>query len=295
MKKLTRIGALLLALTLALLVPFSVVNAEGIYNTYNGVEYETEDEIKELQDTLENDGYIKISNDLFDELRENGYNWSTYMTDENVLYVEAKAWEKYLETKEVEEINKATIITSNYVNDIVDEGTISDNVDDNIDENADWGTIIIKGAMDADILNNKKHPTASVILYNTTTKEKYNVELDFYNNYTASIKAPIGTYKIYSAFIDELYPPTIAKELEMDGKGQELTTLGTLTIDVEFGESCTKEEYAQHQYHKEKKQEKAKESIGIIVPIIVLIIFALILIGGGIYAYRWYKKKNNDE
>ncbi len=298
-KKITKLVslALMLVIIATAILPMTKVRAMGDnYNCYKDVKYYSTEDIKELESTLKADGYVEISKDYYDELSKTDYWWYGYLQPQMTgkLWVESNAWNEYLQTGAVEQMNEATVITDNYENEQSDQSKLSTHYGENIEEGADWGTIIIKGVMDTEVLESGNHPQAFVTVWNKTLDERYQFTLDYYNNYTTSVNCPSGQYVIASAYIDEKYPAVVEnEEVNVYGDGQTLNNMGSVTFNVTYGTPTTKEEYL-GETTPEPVVDENESTTPYKIIIIVGIVLVIALIGGIIFWIKKIKKQNEN-
>lgn len=214
--------AFLLAPILCMLIPeFAGAKELFTMNLYNGVRYETTDELKELETILRADGYICVSSwcsddlDTTEMLRTTPFSCIDYLD-----YTDFKVFASPISLESLKNggfDNMDTVIINNYGNTEEAqnlEGSIIYNYTINPKnitagmENT--GTLVIESVVNEDILSEYKDSKAVFIFTSYDHGYSYEIDLNAENNFGGVYTIANGNYYVKSVFLGEDCVPAIS-------------------------------------------------------------------------------------
>lgn len=262
-KRLTIISAIISAIIGILCLP---LQAQAYWhNYYQGEHFETEQELEALEKTLLQDGYIEILTDTkeYEDMLMSGEGYALgYASSPNNcshVYIHESDLEKFYQGEY--EFPNRILDDDLLVIDYWTENSIgTEKPFRTIEEAAQEATVgsiatVVKGNMDAKYL--QKGGKESAWVYLACADYILEVELSYFNNYTAVVPFDTKDFVFDSAFFDERYP---VGEIPLEWyRIDETGTRRTLSID--FGEPLTKKEYVEKYGEIERRVEISIDTI----------------------------------
>jgi len=308
------------------------------YNYYKGYNLKSWDDANKL---IKEDKLILINTEEYEHWEE----LHECMTEEGDDYYDFVLWDFYNEGQRLyiyasEEMVETFLKTNNdtdrtngnyymakidFIHDIMivyeyslptsDTGESNQNLNKKVDLSGDWGTLVVQGYIDGQIIENiNPDINASLTVQNIDTGDIYNIELSPINDFANTANITCGWYKVTSAFYSAQYSPVVylgnneEKILYKNTESADTFYMGKFEshrINITFGKPMTKEEYI------EKHTEEIIDEVETLpadeepilppeekknrLPLIIFVSILTIVIGGLAFCTIYLYKKNKNE
>ena len=230
------------------LFPCSLIFAKsgaGGYNEYRSRRYgDSAESVDKLEQVLSEDGYIECNpdNNWLDLDKVDAFKYSALLSDNNYvdyhIWVDKRDLENYKNATDQTIHTELSILQDNAVICAYYEWNIKNRDSENpqgktgneIPEDWETGTLIINVENDTDTQTD-----VIVTLLRNEDKEYYAIRVNKVNGYTATTVVPIGTYFVYSVFLNDKYIAKYDPTFGIDGDGFYMHQNDVMSFTVGFG------------------------------------------------------------
>ena len=215
---------------LMLVFPFFTVKAA--YNRYKNRSYKTREEIDDLKQILEADGYIRVTKDMegFEKLDNDKRFYNRGLYDEwnsqyYFVYVLKQDLEDYLkdEPDAISTLNANSILVSTYELDVMEDENMQGYIDGDIPDG--WGKGLLTVMAETD------DSREVIIEFRDTDRNlRYEFHLQKGSNWTVSHTIPEGSYRVEMVMSGE--GTTLSYDTTLTSEGFHMSNNGFFTISI---------------------------------------------------------------